>query len=48
MAGIVGRIMRFARTPQGQRAVAQARRAASDPRNQAKIQRLLSRFRTRR
>jgi hypothetical protein len=48
MAGIVDRLMRFARSPQGQRAITQARRAAADPRNQAKLQRLLSKLRTRR
>ncbi|WP_199807043.1 MULTISPECIES: hypothetical protein [unclassified Streptomyces] len=48
MAGILNRIKQFARTPQGQRAIAEARRAAADPRKRAQAQRLLGRLRGRR
>jgi hypothetical protein len=48
MAGILNRIKQFARSPQGRRAVEQARRAAADPRKRAQAQRLLGRFRGRR
>lgn len=48
MAGILNRIKQFARSPQGRRAVEQARRAAADPRKRAQAQRLLGKFRGRR
>ncbi|MGW7047266.1 hypothetical protein ACWGDT_32240 [Streptomyces avermitilis] len=48
MPGIVDRIKQFARSPQGRRTVAEARRAAADPRRRAQAQRLLGRFRGRR
>lgn len=45
MASIVDRIKRFLRSPQGQQARARAERMARDPRTQAKMRRLLGRFR---
>ncbi|GAA5704759.1 MULTISPECIES: hypothetical protein [Streptomyces] len=48
MPGIVDRIKQFARSPQGRRTVAEARRAAADPRRRAQAQRLLGKFRGRR
>ncbi|GGL62951.1 hypothetical protein GCM10010129_03260 [Streptomyces fumigatiscleroticus] len=45
MASIVDRIKQFTRSPQGRRTVAEARRAASDPRRRAQAQQLLRRFR---
>ncbi|GAB3175984.1 hypothetical protein [Streptomyces incanus] len=45
MAGIVERIKRFARSPQGRRATEQARRAAADPRRRAQAQRLMGKLR---
>ncbi|MEU1574042.1 hypothetical protein ABZ519_23350 [Streptomyces collinus] len=47
MAGILDRIKQFARSPQGRRAVEQARRAAADPRKRAQAQRLLGRLKGR-
>ncbi|MFH9589839.1 hypothetical protein ACH4MW_34495 [Streptomyces luteogriseus] len=47
MAGMLDRIKQFARSPQGRRAVDQARRAAADPRKRAQAQRLLGRLRGR-
>lgn len=48
MAGLIQRIKMFSRSPQGQRAIAQARRAAADPRRRSQAQRLLGRLRGRR
>ncbi|MBO7939864.1 MULTISPECIES: hypothetical protein [Streptomyces] len=48
MSSLIRRIKDFARTPQGRRAIDQARRAASDPRRRAQARTFLSRFRTRR
>lgn len=45
MAGIVHRVRRFLRSPQGRQARMRAERLARDPRTQAKARRLLSRFR---
>ncbi|CAL9677050.1 MULTISPECIES: hypothetical protein [Streptomyces] len=47
MAGMLDRIKQFARSPQGRRAVEQARRAAADPRKRAQAQRLLGRLKGR-
>ncbi|RSN48396.1 hypothetical protein DMH12_27310 [Streptomyces sp. WAC 04229] len=44
MAGILDRIKRFARSPQGRRATEQVRRAAADPRRRAQAQQMLRRF----
>ncbi|MFJ3582001.1 hypothetical protein ACIPPS_07170 [Streptomyces sp. NPDC090127] len=48
MSGLITRIKRFTRTPQGQRALASARRAAADPRKRAQARTLLGRLRGRR
>ncbi|MEU5363896.1 hypothetical protein ABZ354_10465 [Streptomyces sp. NPDC005925] len=48
MPGLIERIKRFARSPQGRRTVDQARRAASDPRRRAQARQLLARLRSRR
>lgn len=45
---VIQRIKEFARSPQGRRAVEQARRAAADPRRRAQARGLLARLRTRR
>ncbi|OLT32410.1 hypothetical protein BJF79_36105 [Actinomadura sp. CNU-125] len=42
---LIDRITKFIRSPQGQKARAQVQRAARDPRNKAKLQRLLAKFR---
>ncbi|MGX1133942.1 hypothetical protein RKD49_006132 [Streptomyces glaucescens] len=47
MPGIINRIKQYSRTPQGRRAVASARRAASDPRTRAQARTLLGRLRRR-
>ncbi|WP_199806867.1 MULTISPECIES: hypothetical protein [unclassified Streptomyces] len=47
MPGVMERIKRFARSPQGRRTIDQARRAAADPRRRAQAQRLLSKLRAR-
>lgn len=48
MPGLVSKIKQFSRSPQGQKAIRSARRAASDPRKQAQARRLLDRLRGRR
>lgn len=48
MPGMLERIKRFVRSPQGRRTVEQARRAAADPRRRAQAQRLLGKLRGRR
>ncbi|MDN0197881.1 hypothetical protein [Streptomyces sp. S.PNR 29] len=45
MAGVLDRLKQFARSPQGRRAMEQARRAAADPRRRAQAQQLLRKFR---
>ncbi|MGD6741419.1 hypothetical protein ACOKM3_06160 [Streptomyces sp. BH106] len=47
MAGILDRIKQFSRSPQGRRAIATARRTASDPRRQAQARGWLARLRRR-
>ncbi|WP_203227271.1 hypothetical protein [Streptomyces cyaneogriseus] len=44
MAGMLERIKRFARSPQGRRTTEQVRRAASDPRRRAQAQQVLRKF----
>ncbi|MET9433357.1 hypothetical protein [Streptomyces sp. NPDC006551] len=48
MSGLMARIKQFTRSPQGQRAIASARRAAADPRKRAQARSLLGRLRGRR
>ncbi|MFF8289537.1 hypothetical protein ACF068_09970 [Streptomyces sp. NPDC016309] len=48
MSGLMTRIKQFTRSPQGQRAIASARRAAADPRKRAQARQLLGRLRGRR
>ncbi|MFF8609586.1 hypothetical protein ACF06X_27075 [Streptomyces sp. NPDC015346] len=48
MPGLIARLKQYARTPQGQRAVASVRRAAADPRKRAQARTLLGRLRGRR
>jgi hypothetical protein len=48
MAGIIARIKEFSRSPQGQRTIATARRAAADPRKREQARQLLGRLRGRR
>ncbi|MFF1411919.1 MULTISPECIES: hypothetical protein [unclassified Streptomyces] len=48
MSALLTRIKQFARSPQGQRVTASARRAAADPRKRAQAGRLLNRLRGRR
>ncbi|MGW1274820.1 hypothetical protein, partial [Streptomyces sp. NPDC002491] len=45
---LIQRIKTFARSPQGQRTIEQARRAAADPRRRAQARGLLARLRSRR
>ncbi|WP_405826927.1 hypothetical protein OG241_32710 [Streptomyces sp. NBC_01390] len=45
---MIERIKQFAKSPQGRRAIEQARRAAADPRRQSQAKRLLSKLRGRR
>ncbi|MDQ0681526.1 MULTISPECIES: hypothetical protein [Streptomyces] len=45
---LIQRIKTFARSPQGQRTIEQARRAATDPRRRAQARGLLARLRGRR
>lgn len=47
MPGMIEKIKRFARSPQGRRTIEQARRAAADPRRRAQAQRLLAKLRRR-
>ncbi|GAA3151524.1 hypothetical protein ACFQ0X_37780 [Streptomyces rectiviolaceus] len=48
MPGVIARIKQFVRSPQGQRAISQARRASADPRNRAKAKQLFRKIRGRR
>ena len=42
MAGLFGKVAKFASSPAGQRAIAKARDAANDPKNRAKINELVT------
>jgi hypothetical protein len=44
MPGVMERIKKFARSPQGRRAAEQARGAAADPRRRAQARRLLDKL----
>jgi hypothetical protein len=48
MPGVIDRIKRFARSPQGQRTIQQARQASKDPRKRAQARRLFGKLRGRR
>ena len=37
MAGLLGKVAKFAQSPQGQKAIAKAKQAAADPKNKSKI-----------
>ncbi|MGH4033231.1 hypothetical protein ACQB60_30330 [Actinomycetota bacterium Odt1-20B] len=45
MSGLLSRVTKFARSPEGRRAVREARRAADDPKNRAEAKRLIGRLR---
>ena len=44
MAGLMGRLAKFARSPQGQKLAGQAKRAAKDPGTRRKIEDARRRF----
>jgi hypothetical protein len=44
---LLSKVSRFARSPQGQKALGQAKRFASDPKNRAKLDDLRRRFASR-
>ncbi|MGY4998906.1 hypothetical protein [Streptomyces sp. 900105245] len=48
MPGVLQRLKEFARSPQGQRTIEQARRTAADPRRRSQAQRLFGKLRARR
>ncbi|MFP5022061.1 hypothetical protein [Pseudonocardia phyllosphaerae] len=45
MPGLIQKIQQFLRSPQGQKMTEQAKRYASDPKNRAKAQEMLKKFR---
>lgn len=47
MAGLFSKVARFAASPQGQQAIAKARAAASDPKNRAKLNELVTKVQRR-
>lgn len=47
MAGLLGKVAMFARSPQGRAAIAKAKGAANDPRNRAKIDGLVGKVKDR-
>lgn len=44
MASILGRAIRLARSPQGKRLIAEAQKAARDPKNKQRVEQLRSRL----
>ena len=44
MASIIGRAIKLARSPQGKRLIAEAQKAARDPKNKQRIEQLRSRL----
>lgn len=44
MASIIGRAIKLARSPQGKRLIAEANKAARDPKNKQRIEQLRSRL----
>ncbi|WP_169801258.1 hypothetical protein [Streptomyces kanamyceticus] len=47
MSGLLSRVRRFLRSPEGQRAVREAQRASRDPKRRAQARRLLGKLRGR-
>ena len=47
MASLFGRLIRLARSPQGRRLLAEAQKAARDPKNRKRLNRLRARTRKR-
>ncbi|WP_202638131.1 hypothetical protein [Bailinhaonella thermotolerans] len=45
MASLIDRIRRYVRSPEGRRNIEKAKRAARDPRNQARLRDLMGRLR---
>jgi hypothetical protein len=48
VAGLVQKVQEFLRSPQGRKYTEQAKRYAQDPKNRAKAQEMLGRFRGKR
>ncbi|MET8689494.1 hypothetical protein ABZV77_35350 [Streptomyces sp. NPDC004732] len=46
MSGLLSRVAKFARSPEGRRAVREARRASADPKRRAEAKRLVGRLRS--
>ncbi|MEU7578786.1 hypothetical protein AB0B50_14405 [Streptomyces sp. NPDC041068] len=46
MSGLLSRVTKFARSPEGRRAVREARRASADPKRRADTKRLIGRLRS--
>ena len=44
MASLIGRAIRLAKSPQGKRLIAEAQKAARDPKNKQRIEQLRSRL----
>jgi len=44
MAGLMNKVAKFARSPQGRKMTEQAKRMASDPKNRAKIDQYRKKF----
>ena len=44
MASLIGRAIRLARSPQGKKLIAEAQKAARDPKNKQRIEQLRSRL----
>ena len=47
MASLIGRAIRLAKSPQGKRLIAEAQKAARDPKNKQRIEQLRSRLKKR-
>ncbi|MFG2651834.1 hypothetical protein [Streptomyces sp. NPDC048436] len=47
MPGVIDRIKRFARSPQGQRTIQKARQASADPKKRAQAKRLFGKLKGR-
>ena len=44
MASVIGRAIKFARSPAGKRLIGQAQKAAADPKNKQRIEQVRRRF----